>query len=144
MICKFLCQVVVGFMIVLTSLSGNADVKIIANSQNDWLLYNHLTIANIFTKKTTKWSNGRTITVFIKPLESIEHKDFVHSMLHMTHFKFSQDLNARITSGNGVNVIQVSSDEEMLMRISNTPFSIGYVNFNTPVNPGLTIIDSLD
>lgn len=87
-----------------------------------------LRLTNIFTRSTTKWrSNGARITVFIRPINSIEHKLFVFQWLHLTNYRYKKLLQQNTFSGIASNVKTVQSDEHMLIIITATPNSIGYV-----------------
>lgn len=92
------------------------------------------TIVKIFTKKVTRWADGQLITVFIKPINSIEHKDFVQSWLNMSNSKYKQELEKQTYSGKSLSVVEVDSDAEMVLKISSTIGSIGYINYGVVIN----------
>jgi len=89
--------------------------------------YTTTTLRSIFTRKRTFWSDGKRITVFIKPVNSIEHNLFLTSWLGMTKYRYKKLLNIHIYSGRNTNVKTVSSDTEMLLALRSTPYSIGYM-----------------
>lgn len=88
-------------------------------------------LVHIFTRKTMFWSDGHKIKVFTKPTDSIEHKLFSISILGLTPYKYRMMLDSVIYSGVNTPVIEVNSDEEMILKVSTTPYSIGYLNYNT-------------
>lgn len=87
-----------------------------------------LKLTNIFTRNTTKWSStGARITVFIRPINSIEHKTFVLQWLNLTNYRYKKLLQQNTFSGTASNVKTIYSDEQMMVIIKTTPNSIGYV-----------------
>jgi len=85
-------------------------------------------LTNIFTRKTTKWvSTGAKITVFIRPINSIEHKLFVLQWLNLSNYRYKKLLQQNTFSGISSSVKTIISDEQMMIIIKSTPNSIGYV-----------------
>lgn len=92
-------------------------------------------LTNIFTRKITKWStNGARIIVFIRPINSIEHKLFVMRWLGVTNYRYKKLLQQNTFSGAASNVKIIISDEQMMITIKSTPNSIGYVGDSTVLN----------
>lgn len=85
----------------------------------------------IFTKKQKYWPNGEKITVFIKPINSVEHSIFALEWLGMSVYRYKKILKKQIYSGQTSSVIVVMSDTEMIRSILTTPFSIGYLTDGT-------------
>lgn len=97
-------------------------------------------LANIFTRKITRWlSNGQKITVFTRPLNSIEHKLFVIYWLGLTHYRYKKLLKQNTFSGAASSVKTITSDEIMLLTITKTPNSIGYISKFMVLNNDSTI-----
>lgn len=85
-------------------------------------------LTNIFTRHVTKWeTTGDRITVFIRPINSIEHKTFVLRWLNLTNYRYKKLLQQNTFSGAASNVKTIRSDEQMIIIIKSTPNSIGYV-----------------
>lgn len=92
-------------------------------------------LTNIFTRNVTKWeTNGARITVFIRPINSIEHKTFVLQWLNLTNYRYKKLLQQNTYSGVASNVKTIYSDEQMIVIIKTTPNSIGYVGDYMVVN----------
>jgi ABC-type phosphate transport system substrate-binding protein len=94
----------------------------------------HSELVDIFTRKKLFWSAGKKIVVFTRPVDSIEHKLFVMDILKMSPYKYRSLLDAVVFAGDNTPVIEVASDEEMLIRLSMTPYSIGYVKDDVYAN----------
>ena len=122
--------------------SSGADIVARIDNPDKTILVNRLAIQRIFTRKITRWSNGTNISVFTKPLTSIEHKNFSMSVLGLTPFNFKRQLESQTYSGKSTSVMEVDSDEAMAMKIAQTPGAIGYINYAIIIgNKTIIIID---
>lgn len=118
-------------ILVLTLFSfnlGAVDI-IIWKEDETTITLDRFTVQKIFTKKITRWPNGKSIVVFIKPLSSIEHRDFVLNTLGMSPYYFREQLEEQTFSGKASSVTEIANDQQMLMKIEQTPGGIGYVNY---------------
>ena len=103
------------------------------------VIYNHLdaykcepSLLNIFTTKVNQWQDGSKITMFTQPRATSENNEFIYSYLGIQPSRFKELLTINKTSGNLMpNIREVGSDEEVIVDVSLTPNSIGYVrNFS--------------
>jgi ABC-type phosphate transport system substrate-binding protein len=104
----------------------NVDSAVIYNQTDKY--QNEPALLNIFTKKSKYWLDGSKIVVFIKPVNSIEHKYFVRDWLGVSPTRYKEMLESSVYSGEATNVTEVDSDEQMMIAISQTPNSIGYID----------------
>lgn len=102
----------------------------------------------IFTKKQRFWENGQKITVFIKPINSIEHSVFSNDILGISVYRYKKILKKHVYSGKSGSVKEVLSDNEMIRLVTTTPFSIGYLTDGSSLIPlhgvsdtNITLID---
>lgn len=98
-------------------------------------------LINIFTRKKQFWSDGHKIRVFTKPTDSLEHRMFTISILNITPYKYRSMLDGVIYSGANNSVVELTSDAEMLTKLAQTPYSIGYVNYTIIVNSNSELIE---
>lgn len=98
-------------------------------------------IVKIFTRKKSHWSDGHKITVFVKDINSIEHKMFIIDILKITPFRYKSIVDSVIYSGENTPAIEISSDTEMIHKLSTTPFSIGYVNYTVMFNDSVHLVE---
>ena len=99
-------------------------------------------LQQIFTKRIAKWPDGTNINVYIKPLGSIEHKDFLFSVLGLSPFAYSQQLEAQTFTGKATSVIEVANDTQLLMKIEKDPRAIGYINYDIYIgNKKVVVVD---
>lgn len=121
--------------ILLAALLTSVVLAFSSISVNAAVVYNHPqeyedvpTLLDIFTRRQKYWPDGTKIIVFIKPINSIEHKFFVMEWLGITLTKYKALLDAATYSGAASYVSEVNTDEEMLAAIATTPNSIGYLD----------------
>ena len=121
----------------------NASELIVWKEDLDSITLDRFALQKIFTKKITKWPDGRGIMVFIKPFNSIEHRDFVLNVLGISVYTYQQMLETQVYSGYASTVIEVLNDKQMIMKVENTPGAIGYINYEIYVgNKKVIVLDS--
>lgn len=113
----------------LFSSPGTATIIFSNYDLENTVFLSRLTVQQIFTRRITRWVNGDNITVFIKPMESIEHRNFVNNVLNMSLYTYQKKLEAYTQATRALPVIEVSSDQKMLNAIHKHPGAIGYVNY---------------
>jgi hypothetical protein len=84
-------------------------------------------IENIFENKIRE-VNGLKVTVFIKPMGSVEHRTFLMRWFKIFPFRYKKILETLSLSGKDVEYIEVQTDAEMVLRVSSTINSIGYID----------------
>lgn len=122
-------RIVLFLALAFTSVQLNAvDIIIWAEDSNSITL-DRYTVQKIFTKKISRWPNGKNINVFIKPLSSIEHRDFVTKVLGLTPYYYQEQVEEQTFSGKAASITEVQNDEQMVSKIEHTPGGIGYLNY---------------
>lgn len=116
-------------LLLLVCVDGGTTDLIIWKESNDSITLDRYSAQRIFTKKITRWPNGQHINVFIKPLYSIEHRDFVINVLGISPFYYTQMLEEQTYTGKASSITEVNSDKQMIMMVDQTPGSIGYINY---------------
>lgn len=84
-------------------------------------------LRRVFTLADARWFTGERIIVIMKPLESLEHRDFVAHVLGLDMDSYSRIWKVNYRSGR---VILAKNDIEMQQYIDANPGSIGYVNYS--------------
>ena len=84
----------------------------------------------IFSMRMTTWPNGLLIKVYVLPDDHALHHDFAKEKLSVFPYQLRSAWDRLVFSGTGQAPIRVSSNEEMLARITNTPGAIGYLETN--------------
>jgi ABC-type phosphate transport system substrate-binding protein len=122
--------------------NSGADLVLRIENPDRTLLMNRLAVQQIFTRKTTRWSDGNEIVVFVKPLGSIEHRDFTTNVLGLTSYEFIKKLENQTYSGRATSVMELPTDEMMSLKVSQTSGSVGYINYAIiSNNSNIVIID---
>ena len=116
--------------------SATSDPIIIFSNYDaeNTIFMNRLAVQRIFTRKDTRWDNGKNILVFIKPIDSIEHRIFVANVLNMTLYRYQKSLETYTYTARALPVTEVNSDDKMRVAINSHPGAIGYINYELVVN----------
>jgi ABC-type phosphate transport system substrate-binding protein len=85
------------------------------------------TLAAIFGMRLTTWPDGTAIRVFVLPDDNILHNQFCKQVLQVFPFQMRNAWDRLVFSGTGQSPEVLNSEQEMKIRISNTPGSIGYL-----------------
>lgn len=127
-------------LIFIMSSSFAREPIVIANQDVPEIKIPQFNLVNIFTRKQIFWSNGHKITVYTKPVDSIEHKIFTINVLNLTPFKYKTLLDSISYTGKNTPTIELKSDQEMIFKLSMTPFAIGYINNDLLFNDSQRLI----
>jgi len=94
-------------------------------------------LRSIFSMHLKTWPDGTKIRVFVLPDDDQLHQVFSKEKLNVFPYQLRSTWDRLVFSGTGQAPIKVSSMEEMLAKVTNTPGSIGYLwraNINENVN----------
>jgi ABC-type phosphate transport system substrate-binding protein len=130
-----------GSLFFANLLSTTQAADIIVNNSVPAYHYSLNDVRAIFTMRLTQWSNGEAIRVFVLPDDHPLHKSFAKTSLNLFSYQLRNIWNRAVYSGTGSAPTQVSSPEEMLQAISNTPNSIGYLD-SKPETSKVRTLDS--
>ncbi len=97
----------------------NPDVQIASISKNY--------LRAIFSMRLRTWPDGLIIKVFVLPDDHPLHHHFSKEQLSLFPYQLRQSWDRLVFSGTGQAPTTVSSNEEMLFKIMNTPGAIGYL-----------------
>lgn len=114
----------------------SSDVSLVLTAEYSKMLTDKLMVSYVFTRRITRWETGEHIKVFTKPVNSIEHRAFLNQWLDMTISRYKRELDRQLYAGKTTNIKEVSSDEEMIIMVLNTPASIGYLNYGNIIMHG--------
>jgi len=82
----------------------------------------------VFMMRQRFWPNGEQIKVFTLSDSDLLHKDFVKNNLNMFPHQLRRIWDRMLFSGTGAIPVQLNSEQEMIDKIANTPYAIGYLN----------------
>lgn len=127
------------FWVPALSSYSTSNISIAVSHDIDITYLRRSTLQRIFTKKVTRWGNGQDITVIIKPVVSIEHRQFLEQVLKMTPYRYQKALDSvTYTAHHSTPVIEVSNDAGMMIELKKHPGAIGYSNY-MPIMDGRII-----
>ncbi len=84
-------------------------------------------LSAIFGMRSTTWSDGSAIRVFVLPDDSHLNTLFCKQILHIFPHQLRTAWDRLVYSGTGQSPTVLSSEQEMLVRIASTPGAIGYL-----------------
>ena len=103
-------------------------------------VYRTHTVRAIFGLRLTTWPDGQAITVFVRNSDSQAHLDFCRDILRMLPYRLSRNWDRLLFSGTGMIPETVTSDEEMLTRVAETPGAIGYISAEK-INDSVSVLE---
>ena len=137
---RILSSIIILFLISIKNI--NSSEIIIWKEDADSMSLDIYSVQKIFTKKINRWPNGRNISVFIKPMNSVEHRQFVIKVLQMTPYGYKEQLERQTYSGKASSVVEVSTDNEMILKVENNVGAVGYLDYQLYAgNKKIIIID---
>jgi ABC-type phosphate transport system substrate-binding protein len=117
------------FAVLLLSLSAQCGaVELITNPNVLEESLSRSMVRSIFTMRMTSWPSGMPIRVFVLGDKNKVHSSFSKRILGVFPHQLRRAWNRQIFSGTGQAPEKVTSEQEMLERISHTPGSIGYIS----------------
>ncbi len=82
----------------------------------------------IFGMRVRAWPDGAPVHVFVLDDAQPLHEEFCKTVLHVYSYQLRQNWDRLLYSGTGQPPVVVTSEEEMLRRVAETPGSVGYVS----------------
>ena len=89
------------------------------------LTLNHARL--LFTMRVLRWPDGQRVRVFVLPDSDTLHRSFAKQTLELYPRQLRRVWDRHLFSGAGAVPVTVSSAEEMLQRVSDTPGAVGYL-----------------
>lgn len=107
---------------------------VVSNSSTEDTTLTRLELVRVFTRRNSHWIDGHKITVFIKDMNSLEHRLFTMDVLNISPYKYKTLVDSVVYSGENTPPIELSNDNEMMSKLLSTPYSIGYLNYTIVIN----------
>jgi hypothetical protein len=122
---RFLYLVLLASMATLSSRLGAAEIVV-----HRALSQQELTIGAarlLFTMRLLRWPDGTRVRVFVLPDSEPLHRQFAKQSLGLYPRQLRRVWDRHLFSGSGAVPVSVSSVDEMLKRVGETPGAIGYL-----------------
>lgn len=110
------------------SASANPPLAVITHPSSEQSQILQKTLRAIFGMRLQRWADGNSVTVYVLKDTHELHRGFCHKILKMLPYHLRRNWDRLSFSGTGQAPIQVSSEEEMLTKVANTPGAIGYLS----------------
>ena len=123
--CKF--KITAAFFAMLFYCPGVLAEVVVVNESVGRGVIDKNTLLSIFRMNKLSWSDGQQIKVFVLPPDNPVHARFSKKILNTLPHNLQRYWNRMVFSGAGEGPEMVWSENEMLMRVSSTAGSIGYV-----------------
>ena len=114
-------------LLVIGKAHGNGHYEVVINPEANQEEVSVNVLRAIFSMRLKTWPNGKLIKVFVLPDDHPLHHDFAKEKLSVFPYQLRSTWDRLVFSGTGQAPTTVSSHEEMLNKIMNTPGSIGYL-----------------
>ncbi len=96
-------------------------------------------LRRIYSMRQVRWSDGKTIAVFVLPSQHPTHQRFSKDVLRLFPYQLDRIWNKLTFSGLGLRPILVDSEKELINKVASVPGSIGYVENIAEVNNVIVI-----
>ncbi len=85
----------------------------------------------LFSLRAQRWADGQDVKVFVLPDDNKIHSGFLKKVLGLFPYQLRRVWDRQVFSGTGQAPITVSSEAEMIDRVSSTRGAIGYIGPST-------------
>lgn len=81
-----------------------------------------------------RWLEGvGLITLYQRPPHSTQHLQFIRETLELTPSAYFKELALAVNSGKGAVIKVVSTDDDMITRVTSSDNAIGYIDLDTMI-----------
>jgi ABC-type phosphate transport system substrate-binding protein len=128
----------VGVLTLLAALNGSAaaggSADVVIHPQSSTAQISRSLLRGIFGMRVRTWPDGTPVRVYVLEDDDPTHVEFCKSVLRIYPYQLRQNWDRLVYSGTGQPPIGVSSEQELLRLVAQTPGAIGYLNRKeTPV-----------
>lgn len=131
----------VSSLSVAAHLEANTDdVVIIVSSDSSINTLSKTDLRSIFGMRKRTWPQGDVIKVFVLEDDDPVHATFSKQVLHTFPFNLRRIWDRQVYSGTGQSPFVVTTEKEMLDKISSNANAIGYIRRNK-VGAGVKVVN---
>jgi hypothetical protein len=108
--------------------ASTVEAEFLANATMDHSI-SHRELESVFKLQTRYVSAypGHVVTVVLPPVDSISFKRLASEELYLSPVYYADTLTSQISSGS-FPPIRVDTESQIIIKLINTPYSIGYYN----------------
>jgi hypothetical protein len=125
---------ILAFLVLIT-ISGIAKTDTRPVSSNEFAVENitRFELRRIYFMKD-RWLDGvGLITLYQRPPHSNQHLQFIRETLGLTPSNYFKELALAVNSGKGAIIKVVSTDDDMINKVTSSDNAIGYIDLDTMV-----------
>lgn len=126
---------------ILFTIPAGAGVKIVVNDKNpvpDSMTKDE--VADLFLKKSTRWTNGQTVVPLDLTDTSKVRSEFSSTVLNKDVTAVKSYWQKMIFSGRATAPIELGSEAEILTFVRKFPAAIGYVSDTATIPEGVKVV----
>lgn len=133
-------QILLGFaQAEINALPIQTQVLPVINANNQQTTISRNGLSAIFKMRLTLWNDGTPVTVYVLPDDHRLHREFSKKILHVFPHQLRRIWNNAVFSGSGQAPIMLTSQDEMIEKVANTPGAIGFISTNN-INDNIKIL----
>ena len=125
---------IMAFLVMIT-MSGIAKTDTQPVSSKDFAVENitRFELRRIYFMKD-RWLEGvGLITLYQRPPHSNQHLQFIRETLGLTPSNYFKELALAVNSGKGAIIKVVSTDDDMINKVTDSDNAIGYIDLDTMI-----------
>ena len=137
-------RILTASLAMFISCAATADIVIIGHLDSNTGTLDTQSVKKLFLGERKAFPNGRHAVPMNHVSGSPDRKEFFSSVLKMAESSHDRHWKKQLSTGAGHSPVELSSHDEVLQTIANTPGSIGYIDsslVNDTVKVLLTIQD---
>lgn len=115
-------------LLISFSISNALADSVIVNKAVSASSISRSALLTAFTMRSKRWPDGTKLTVFVFADQHPVHQHFVKSSLGLFPYQLRSIWDRILFSGAGQAPVTVSSEQEMIELVANTPGAIGYIS----------------
>jgi ABC-type phosphate transport system substrate-binding protein len=127
---------------ILFTIPASAGVKIVVNDKNP--VADSMTkdeVADLFLKKSTRWSNGQTVVPLDLTDSNKVRSEFSSTILSRDVTAVKSYWQKMIFSGRATAPVELATEAEVLTFVRKFPAAIGYVSDGAAIPEGVKVIN---
>lgn len=84
-------------------------------------------LRGVFGMRVRAWPDGTAVRVYVLADDNPVHQEFCKGVLRMYPYQLRHNWDRLMYSGTGQPPVTVTSEEELLLRVAETPGAVGYL-----------------
>ena len=117
-----------AFLALIITTSASAELAIISHPGYDAGKLSSVKVRNLFLGERKAFPNGIKATPINHSVGSPDRKEFFSQVLNMAESSHGRHWKRKRATGGGNSPVELSSYEEVLRSVANTPGSISYID----------------